>query len=131
MPAAAAGVAPFCNRVLVRLWGIRHLALANFVLARPIVRSDRQRAQPSGVGHRAGAKRSGQRPGDLRAHAARWARGTELIFVEGHSCDDTYGAIERALAANPAAGTRGCSGRPAAARATPCAWDSPRRPATS
>jgi glycosyltransferase involved in cell wall biosynthesis len=27
--------------------------------------------------------------------------GTELIFVEGHSKDDTYGAIERAIAARP------------------------------
>jgi glycosyltransferase involved in cell wall biosynthesis len=27
--------------------------------------------------------------------------GTELIFVEGHSTDDTYGAIERAIAAHP------------------------------
>src|SRR5262245_602231 len=27
---------PLCNRVLVRFWGIRHLALANFVVARPI-----------------------------------------------------------------------------------------------
>jgi glycosyltransferase involved in cell wall biosynthesis len=28
-------------------------------------------------------------------------RGTELIFVEGHSKDDTYAAIEREIAANP------------------------------
>jgi hypothetical protein len=27
---------PLCNRVLVRKWGIRHLALANFILARPM-----------------------------------------------------------------------------------------------
>ena len=27
--------------------------------------------------------------------------GTELIFVEGHSSDDTYAAIERAIAAHP------------------------------
>ena len=28
-------------------------------------------------------------------------RGTELIFVEGHSTDDTFGTIERAIAAHP------------------------------
>ena len=28
-------------------------------------------------------------------------RGTELIFVEGHSKDDTYAAIEREIAAHP------------------------------
>src|SRR5207344_1447550 len=27
--------------------------------------------------------------------------GTELVFVEGHSRDETYGAIERELAAHP------------------------------
>ena len=29
-------------------------------------------------------------------------RGTELVFVEGHSKDDTYTAIEREIAAHPA-----------------------------
>jgi glycosyltransferase involved in cell wall biosynthesis len=32
--------------------------------------------------------------------------GTELILVEGHSSDDTYAAIERALAANPGRSAR-------------------------
>ena len=32
--------------------------------------------------------------------------GTELIFVEGHSKDDTYGAIERAIAARPGTTTK-------------------------
>jgi hypothetical protein len=35
-PFPVPGVAPICNRVLVRLGGVRHLALANFVVGRPV-----------------------------------------------------------------------------------------------
>jgi glycosyltransferase involved in cell wall biosynthesis len=37
----------------------------------------------------------------LFSHAPQMGRGTELIFVEGHSTDQTYEAIEQALAAHP------------------------------
>jgi hypothetical protein len=56
--------------------------------------------------------------------------GTELIFVEGHSRDDTWAAIQSVAAGNPHRAIK-ISSRPARARATPCAPASPRRPATS
>jgi glycosyltransferase involved in cell wall biosynthesis len=35
------------------------------------------------------------------ARTPEMGAGTELVFVEGHSSDDTFGAIERAIAAHP------------------------------
>jgi SAM-dependent methyltransferase len=98
-PLPLPGVAPFCNRVLVRLWGIRHLALSNFILARPIGKADPGR-EPSVSVIVAARNEAGNVPA-IFERVPRMGSGTELILVEGHSSDDTYAAIERAIAANP------------------------------
>ena len=90
-------LAPFCNRVLVRLWGIRHLALANFLLARPLHPRPRGHPQPRVSVIVPARNEAGNIPA-LFARTPEMGSGTELIFVEGHSSDDTYGAIERAMA---------------------------------
>ena len=98
-PLPLPGIAPLCNRYLVKLFGIRHLALANFIMARP----------PPGSAPRAAPRVSVVVParneaGNVPAIFARtpeMGAGTELIFVEGHSTDDTYGAIERRSRAHP------------------------------
>ncbi len=92
-------VAPFCNRVMVRLWGIRHLALSNFILARPVVKADPAR-EPSVSVVVAARNEAGNVPA-IFARVPEMGSGTELIVVEGHSSDDTYAAVERAIAANP------------------------------
>ena len=89
-------IAPLCNRFLVRLWPFKHLALTNFTMAR---------SQPK-------ARSAGDLPlvtvvvparneaGNIRAIFERvpeMGAGTELIFVEGHSSDDTYETIETVL----------------------------------
>jgi len=91
---------PFANRVLVRLWGMRNLALSNVMLARPLRRpgsSDR----PLSVSVIVPARNEAGNIPAVFARTPRMGVETELIFVEGHSSDDTYGAIERAMAANP------------------------------
>jgi SAM-dependent methyltransferase len=91
---------PLCNRVLVRCWGIRHLALANFVVARPIglpVRSER----PPKVSVVVPARNEAGNVPAIFARTPEMGGGTELIFVEGHSSDDTHAAIESAIQANP------------------------------
>jgi SAM-dependent methyltransferase len=91
---------PLCNRVLVRFWGIRHLALANFVVARRVglpAPSERTRRVSVVVPAR---NEAGNIPA-IFARTPEMGGGTELIFVEGHSSDDTCGAIERAIQANP------------------------------
>jgi SAM-dependent methyltransferase len=93
-------VAPICNRFLVRLWGIQHLALANFLLARPehLEAADRR---PPRVSVIVPARNEAGNIPAVFARTPEMGSGTELIFVEGHSSDDTYGAIERAMAEHP------------------------------
>ncbi len=86
------------NRFLVRLWPFFELALSNVVIARP----EPERAPDPIVSVIVPARNES---GNIRAIFARtpqMGRETELVFVEGHSKDDTYGAIERAIAAHPA-----------------------------
>ena len=62
-------LAPLCNRVLVRLWRIRHLALSNFILARPTAGGASRRASRRVSVVVPARNEAGQHPGDLRAHA--------------------------------------------------------------
>ncbi len=84
------------NRVLVRLWPLQHLALSNFVVARPIP----ERAQEPLVSVVVPARNESGNIQAIFERVPQMGRGTELIFVEGHSKDDTYAAIERARASN-------------------------------
>jgi 2-polyprenyl-3-methyl-5-hydroxy-6-metoxy-1,4-benzoquinol methylase len=91
-------VADFCNRVLARVWPFTHLALSNFIVARP---KPQARASEPTVSVIVPARNES---GNIRAIFSRtpnigaW---TELVFVEGHSKDDTYAAIEGAIAEHP------------------------------
>jgi SAM-dependent methyltransferase len=95
---------PLCNRVLVRFWGIRQLALANFLVARPIrpVAS----ARPLKVSVVVPARNEAGNVPAIFARTPEMGCGTELILVEGHSSDDTRAAIEQAIVANPGRSAR-------------------------
>jgi hypothetical protein len=94
-------LAPFCNRVLVRLPGIRHLALANFLMARPLTARQESPRPRSRVSVIIPARNEAGNIAAAFARTPEMGAGTELIFVEGHSTDDTYAAIKDAMAANP------------------------------
>ena len=131
LPAAAPGVAPLCNRVLVRLWGFSHLALSNFMLARPHRASVAvPRAEPSVSVVVPARNEAGNVPA-IFARTPEMGAGTELIFVEGHSSDDTYAAIERAIAANPQRHAQAAPADRQGQGRRRARWASPRRPATS
>jgi SAM-dependent methyltransferase len=93
-------LAAFCNRFLVKLWPFRHLALTNFVVAR---------REPSGAAAAAPPVVTVVVParneaGNVRAifdRVPEMGGGTDLVFVEGHSKDDTFATIEREIAARP------------------------------
>ncbi len=90
------------NRGLVKIWPFLHLALSNFIIARPSPRplQGRGPAAPSVSVIVPMRNESGNVAG-LLARTPEMGAGTEIIFVEGHSRDDTYAAVERALAAHP------------------------------
>jgi SAM-dependent methyltransferase len=93
-------VAPLCDRFLVRLWGIRHLALANFLIARP-EHADHGDRRPPRVSVVVPARNEAGNIAAVFARTPEMGSGTELIFVEGHSSDDTHATIERAIAEHP------------------------------
>jgi len=87
----------FANRVLVRLWPFHELALSNFIIARPTPKPAKEPKVSVVIAARNEA-------GNIKAifeRTPKMGRETELIFVEGHSKDDTYAAIEREIAAHP------------------------------
>ncbi|HJS18291.1 MAG TPA: methyltransferase domain-containing protein [Anaerolineales bacterium] len=88
----------FANRFLVRLWPFNHLALSNFVIARPAP----ERVMDEPVVSVVIAARN--ESGNIKAlfeRTPQMGRQTEIVFVEGHSKDDTYAAIEREMASHP------------------------------
>jgi SAM-dependent methyltransferase len=87
----------WANRFLVRFWPFYHFAISNFVIARPL--SERVPAPSVSV-----IVPARNESGNIKAifeRTPQMGRMTELIFVEGHSKDDTYAAIEREIAAHP------------------------------
>jgi SAM-dependent methyltransferase len=93
IPGLSAGV----NRYLAPLPGLQHLCLTNFVVARP---------QPDGFSPAAGPTCSVVIParneaGNIQAALDRLpllGAHTEVIFVEGHSQDNTWATIQSVLA---------------------------------
>jgi len=84
----------FCNRYLVKLWPFRWFGITNFVIARPRP----QPVDPEPIVSVVVPARN--EAGNIEAIFDRipeMGAGTELIFVEGHSKDDTYITIQREM----------------------------------
>src|SRR5215472_7254413 len=89
-----------CNHFLVKLWPFKHLALTNVIVARPRPRIGMRAKRPSVSVIVPARNEAGNIP-DIFARTPHMGEGTELVFVEGHSRDNTYAAIEAAIAAHP------------------------------
>ncbi|HEY7066200.1 MAG TPA: glycosyltransferase [Chloroflexota bacterium] len=93
-------VNPLANRLFVKLWPLRFLALTNFIVARPRAANRPLVDEPSVSVIVPARNEAGNIPEVFR-RTPRMGRWTELVFVEGHSRDQTYEAIEQAIAAHP------------------------------
>jgi SAM-dependent methyltransferase len=89
-----------CNTFLVRLWPFRLLALSNFLIARPVPKRERLEEEPIVSVIVPARNEAGNIPA-IFDRTPEMGGGTELVFVEGGSKDDTYAAIEKAMAAHP------------------------------
>jgi SAM-dependent methyltransferase len=87
------------NQVLVKLWPVRHLALTNVVIARPWPQSER--LGPPTVSVIVPARNEAGNVQAILARIPEMGTGTEIVFVEGHSTDQTYETIQRAIEENP------------------------------
>src|SRR5229473_269981 len=82
------------NRYLVKVWPFRWLGVTNFVMARPVPAPKSDVVVSVVVPAR---NEAGNIP-NIFDRVPEMGAGTELIFVEGNSKDDTYAAIEREIA---------------------------------
>ena len=99
MPLGVPLIAPLCNRFLAKLAPFRFFDMTNVLVARPKAES-RPNPLPR-VSVVVPARNESGNIAEIFRRVPEMGGGTELIFVEGHSKDDTYAAIEREIKAHP------------------------------
>ena len=99
-PLATPGIATIFNRFLVRCWPFTYGALSNFVIARPRPAAKVDQEQPS-VSIVIPARNEAGNIVDIMARTPQMGSATEMIFVEGHSNDNTFRTIEQAMDHHP------------------------------
>lgn len=85
------------NRYLVKLWPFNIFALSNFVIARP-------QAQPVDMPSVSVVIAARNEAGNVKAifeRVPKMGSKTEIVFVEGHSKDNTYETIENEMPLHP------------------------------
>ncbi len=92
-------LAPLCNRFLVKLPGIKHLGLTNVIVARP--RSIEAPSPLPRVSVIVPARNEAGNIAQVFARTPEMGGGTEIVFVEGNSNDDTWQVIEQEIARHP------------------------------
>jgi SAM-dependent methyltransferase len=99
-PIRTPGIDALANKYLVKLWPFRLLALTNFIVARPRQRGPGKRADLR-VSVVVPARNEAGNIEQIFARVPEMGAGTELVFVEGHSRDETWRAIQNAIARHP------------------------------
>ena len=94
----------FCNKLLVKVWPFNPLAWTNVFIARPRSRLGAVAAAAPRQPTVSVIIPARNEAGNIEAAFQRlpeMGSRTEIIFIEGHSRDDTYTAIEQAIKAHP------------------------------
>jgi hypothetical protein len=100
LPIRLGGFEQVANRYLARLWPLDMAALTHLVVARPAPQPRVENVEPL-VSVIVPARNESGNVAAIFDRTPPMGRGTELVFVEGHSTDDTYQAIEREIARHP------------------------------
>jgi glycosyltransferase involved in cell wall biosynthesis len=85
------------NRYLSHVWPAELAALTHFVVARPTPRTEAQVTEPL-VSVIVPARNEAGNIAAIFDRTPQMGRGTELVFVEGHSTDSTYDTIASEIA---------------------------------
>ena len=88
------------NRFVAKIWPFKLFALTNIIIAKPCADNAVLPGAPK-VSVIVPARNEAGNIARIFASVPEMGGGTELIFVEGHSTDDTYQTIEKAINANP------------------------------
>lgn len=94
LPIPGAGVA---NRIFAKIAPFRWFAMTNFLVARPAPAHASHLPRVSVV---VAARNEAGHIDELMDRIPEMGAGTEILFVEGNSTDDTFAAIEKSIAAN-------------------------------
>lgn len=100
LPVPVAGVEGLVNRYLARVWPLDMAALTHLVVARPAPRPEPRSREPLVSVIVPARNESGNIEG-IFDRTPEMGAGTELVFVEGHSTDDTLATIEHHIARHP------------------------------
>jgi SAM-dependent methyltransferase len=90
---------PLLNRILVRIWPFKIFAMIHMIVAKPAVTRDDLPINPA-VSVIIPARNEAGNIRRILETVPEMGSGTELVFVEGHSTDDTVQEIEKAIAGN-------------------------------
>ena len=90
----------FFNKFVVKLWPFRYLALTNLIIARPQPHPSEKASEPHVSVVVPARNEAGNIP-QIMARVPEMGAGTEIVFIEGHSRDHTYEAIEAAIVNHP------------------------------
>ena len=112
LPLPIPGVATLANRVLVKLWPLKHLAVTNVMVARPrpLPAEARQAVRSGSKEHGVAkprvsvvvaARNEAGHIDEILRRTPEMGGGTELIFVEGGSSDGTWDAIQDVIEHHP------------------------------
>ncbi len=93
-------ITPFFNKFLVRLWPFKHLAMTHFIVARPKPIKQSLDKKPS-VSIIVPARNEAGNISSIFKRIPKSFNDPELIFVEGHSTDDTLEEIRKQIKTNP------------------------------
>ncbi|NJO14803.1 MAG: glycosyltransferase [Thioploca sp.] len=91
---------PLANRYLVKIWPFNTLALTNVLVARTKPQCLSLPREPL-VSVIIPARNEAGNIAQILERVPEMGSGTELVFVEGHSTEDTYQAIQQAITAHP------------------------------
>jgi SAM-dependent methyltransferase len=102
-PIAVPALARVANGLLAKFFPFRLLAMTNLLVARPMptVAAREQDGRRPTVSVIVPARDEAGNIEQAIARIPEMGGGTEIIFVEGNSSDDTYATIERCIAAHP------------------------------
>jgi SAM-dependent methyltransferase len=93
-------IAPILNRFFAKVWPFSYGALTNFMISRPIPKTETSQEQPLVSVIIPARNEAGNIP-EILERVPQMGRGTELIFVEGGSTDGTYEVIHYEIDRHP------------------------------
>ena len=94
------GFAQISNKFLVRFWPFKYLALTNFTISRRLTPAEQTPDDPS-VSIIIPTRNEAENIPAIFERVPTMGNEMELVFVEGHSKDDTFEAIEREIKLHP------------------------------